>query len=97
MRPFLPRDVEPKDPQESKIYTMDWTAALNGGATISSSTWTLDPGITNAGASIVSGSKKTSIEISGGVAGVDYHVTNQIVTSDGETLERTGILRVRNR
>jgi hypothetical protein len=86
--------VEPKDPQESKIYTMDWTNGLNSGATISASTWVVT-GLTNAADTIVTGSLKTTIRLSGGVDGNDYTCTNTVTTSDGETLERSGVVQVR--
>jgi hypothetical protein len=88
--------VEPKDPGESAIYTMDWTAFLNSGATISTSTWTAT-GLTVVTSGIVTGNLKTSVKISGGVDGQDYEPVNEIVTSDGETLRRSGVLPVRAR
>lgn len=87
--------VEPKDPQESKIYTMDWTDGLNTAATISTSVWVVT-GLTNVADTIVTGSLKTTIKLSGGTAGTDYSCTNTITTSDGETLERSGTVRVRS-
>jgi hypothetical protein len=88
--------VEPKDPSEVKFYTMDWTLTLNTGATISTSSWTVESGLTKDSDAIVSGNKKTTILVSGGTDGVDYKATNQITTSDGETLERTGLIPVRS-
>lgn len=87
--------VEAKDPDESKIYTMDWTEGLNDTATISTSTWTVTSGITNAADTIVTGSLKTTLRLTGGTAGATYTCTNRITTSDGETLERSGQVRVR--
>lgn len=87
--------VDPKDPGESKLYTMDWTASLNTGATVSTSTWTVPPGLTNVADAIVTGSKQTSVQISGGTDGQDYEVLNEVTTSDGETLRQAGLLRVR--
>jgi hypothetical protein len=88
-------DVDPKDPGESKLYTMDWTATLSSGATVSTSTWTLPPGLTNVADAIVTGSLKTTVKVSGGNDGQDYELVNQITTSDGETLVQAGLLRVR--
>jgi hypothetical protein len=88
--------VDAKDPGESKTYTMDWTDYLNSGATISTSAWTLTPAtLTNVTDGIVAGSKKASIQVSGGVSGTDYAALNTVVTSDGETLKRRGIITVR--
>lgn len=86
--------VDPKDPAEAKFYTMDWTAQLNSGATISTTAWVV-PGLTNVTDSIVTGNLKTTIKLSAGVDGQDYPCTNTITTSDGETLVQTGVVRVR--
>ncbi len=94
MSQHLLNPVEPKDPAESKVYTMDWTAGLNSGATISTSAWTIPAGLTKVTDGIVTGNLKTSVQLSGGTDGQVYECTNQIVTSDGETLERTGVVQV---
>lgn len=96
-RTFAAHVVDPKDPQESKLYTMDWSGELTDGATISTSSWTIDGGLAKVTDGIVTGSLKTTIKVSGGQAGADYACTNTVTTSDGETLERTGIVRVRER
>jgi hypothetical protein len=89
-------NADPKDPNEIKTYTMDWTPYLNTGATISTSLWVVPAGVTNSADAIVSANTKTSILVSGGTHGTDYACINRITTSDGETLEQTGLLRVRN-
>jgi hypothetical protein len=89
-------NADPKDPSEVKTYTVDWTPQLNSGATISTSTWVLPTGITNSADGIVSANTATSILLSGGTHNTDYACINRITTSDGETLEQTGLLRVRN-
>lgn len=88
--------VEPKDPDETKLFTMDWTDALVSGTTISSSTWSLPDGLTNVADAIVTGSLKTSIRVSGGTADVDYRVINTVQISNSETLQRTGVVSVRS-
>jgi hypothetical protein len=87
--------VDSKDPQEVKTYTMDWTLYLNSGATISTSAWTVTSGITKTSDGIVAGNVKTSILLSGGKIGRDYVCTNTVTTSDGETLESSGVVPVR--
>jgi hypothetical protein len=90
------KPVEPKHPNSVKFYTMDWTDYLNSGATISSQSWSITPsGLTNVSDAIVTGGLKATIKVSGGVDGTDYQVTNTIVTSDGETEPRTGVIKVR--
>jgi hypothetical protein len=68
------------------------------GATISSSTWVLDSGITEISSdtdartiSTVSYDANTiaSIRISEGIDGTSYNTVNRIVTSDGRTLDKT--------
>lgn len=85
-----------KDPDEIRIETMDWTDHLNSGATISTSSWTFPAGITKVTDGIVSGNKKTFVKMSGGTVDTDYVVTNSVVTSDGETLEESAVVRVRS-
>jgi hypothetical protein len=90
--------VEAKDPQEVKTYTMDWTSRLQEGATIATSVWAISPsGLTKDSDGILAGNQKTSILLSAGTHGYDYLCLNTITTSDGETLEETGKLRVRTR
>jgi hypothetical protein len=81
--------VEPKGPNESKLYTMDWSGALATGVTISSSTWIVK-GVTKVADSIVTGDLSTSIQISGGKEGQHAFCINTVITSDGQTLERSG-------
>lgn len=86
-------DVDPLDPDENKYYAFDWTSGLNTGATVTVSTWA-GTGLTFSSQAIAS--PITRAKITGGTAGLNYTVTNTITTSDGELLERSGILRVRN-
>lgn len=87
-------DVDMKDPDETKYYSMAWAAHLNTDATISGSEWTVGAGLTK-GSTAISGTT-TRVLLSGGTHNSDYAVQNTITTSDGETLERTGTVRVRN-
>lgn len=82
-----------KDPEETLTAAMDWSARLDSGVTISTSTWTLPAGLTRV-ADAISGTT-TTILLSGGTAGEDYLCTNTITTSDSQTLQRSGPLRVR--
>lgn len=89
--------VDPKAPGETKLYTMDWSAELASGDTVATTAWALSSTeITNVVDAIVSGSLKTSIKVSGGVEGREYYLTNTITTTvSGETLKRTGVLKIR--
>jgi hypothetical protein len=84
-----------KDPQETRLFTMDWTLDLDG-QTINSSTWTVEAGITKVADAIVTGNLKTSVLLSGGTAMTDYTVTNTItIAATSEVLERSGVVAVR--
>lgn len=84
-----------KDPQETVIFTMDWTSRLAASETIATSDWTIATGLTEGAGAIVTGNLKTSITLSGGTAGQTYACVNTVVTSTGQTLERTGFVAVR--
>lgn len=84
-----------KDPQETRLFTLDWTGDLDGN-TIGVSTWTFPAGITKVSDAIVSGNLKTSVLVSGGTAGEKYTVINTItVPATSEVLERSGVISVR--
>jgi hypothetical protein len=99
-----------KDPNSVNIYGVRWCSADNTNdatandtgvlqsATISTSNWTLDSGITEDSTSLASFTVKgvtfaintvARITLSGGTAGTDYDVVNRITTSDGRTLDHT--------
>jgi hypothetical protein len=93
-------DVDKKDPSDVKFYTMDWTNGVNEGATIVTSMWTIetisgDDDLVEEDSDIITGNLITRILLSGGTDGNNYDVTNTITTTDGETLEKTGVVRVR--
>jgi hypothetical protein len=77
----------PKDPAAKEVYTIDWTAILAPGDTISVSTWTPQAPLMQSGAAI--SGLKTSVYISGGVAGTTYTLVNQITTANGVIDQRT--------
>ena len=84
-------DLE-KDPDSTIRVPFYWAADL-GSDTISTSTFTLPDGLTNA-ADDQTGSV-TTIDLSGGVDGSTYRVTNRIVTAGGLTLDKTQRVLVR--
>lgn len=89
--------VERKDPSERKVYSMDWGDELSAGETIASSSWSVSPaGLTMVSDNIIAPANTiTSVLLADGDADVDYECTNTITTSGGQTLVRTGELRVR--
>lgn len=85
-----------KDPSAVKDYVVDWGPWLTaaGSDTISSSTFSVDAGIT-----IDSDTNTTTtgtVWLSGGTAGERYTVTHEIVTAGGRTDQRSFVVRVEN-
>lgn len=106
-----------KDPNSVEPFFIIW-CSLNGtndgtasdtgelqGATISTSTWTVQSGITkdsdNTSAVTIRGvsygiNTVATIWLSGGTAGDSYYLTNRITTSDSRTLDKTVVVTVRS-
>lgn len=84
-----------KDPGANKDFSLDWTAMLATGETISTSTWAADLAGVTVGSSSIVGAVCT-VWLSGGTAGATYKLTNTITTSRGMVDERTMILNVRD-
>jgi len=78
-----------KDPDSTLDYTFDWNQGwLATGDTITTSTWIATP----SGVTIVSSANTTTtatITISGGTHGVSYQLTNNVITANALTGERT--------
>lgn len=81
-----------KDPDATLDYTFDWSAWLNGGDTITGSSWIVPAGVT-VGTDTHTGQRATAF-ISGGTLGATYSCVNRIVTANGLTDDRTLILVV---
>jgi hypothetical protein len=84
-----------KTPQETKDYSLDWSADL-AADTIATSAWTISPG----DPTVAQASATTTLAtvwISGGIVGNTYDVTNSIVTAGGRTLTKTFRLYVTGR
>lgn len=94
-----------KDPDEVLSYKFDWAPSTNGsgdsdwlasGETISSTTITATSGITVDSSSITDANTTVTVTLSGGTAGSVYLITCEIVTSEGQTAQRTARLTVTN-
>jgi len=77
---------------ESIIYAVDWpTRGLPDGLTIASQTFTpttpTDYTISNE--AIVDYGLQTAFQLTGGIAGTTYNITNTITLSDGEIMQDT--------
>lgn len=82
-----------KDPDSTTDYTVDWSDYLATGEAISLSAW----GVTPTGVTVDSDTNTTTSAtalVSGGTEGVVYKVTNEIVTDQGRTVQRSVYLRV---
>lgn len=101
--PFPPGTTKYKDTEDIVLYTVDWTARLTGGTTISTSVWTvIDPGgiaptLTATSPSILTGDLITQVLLSGGTPGTRYQVENKVTLtgSPTQTLERSFYMRIR--
>lgn len=91
-----------KDPDATSwIKGIDWTDYCDERtATISSSAWDItgpDSSLTVASSSIVTGSVKTQVKLSGGTIGARYTVTNAATFSVGGVDHRSFIVYVQDR
>lgn len=84
-----------KDPDETRIYKMDWSAHL-GEELIANSSWIVPSGLTLVANGIVEGNTKTFVTLAGGEAGKTYVITNTVYTNTQEIWQRSGRLDVRN-
>lgn len=76
-----------KDPAGIIDYTVRWSSWLASGDTISSSNWTVPPGIVK-----VSEANTTTdavIFLASGTVGQIYEVTNRIITAGGRQNDQT--------
>lgn len=80
-----------KRPNEVKDYTFKWRSWLSGD-TISTSTTTVDDGITKDSES--NGTDSATVWISGGSKGNTYKIVNKIVTAAGRTAEEYFFIKV---
>lgn len=84
-----------KDPDATLDWVFDWAAWLRSGETISTSTFTVSPGIT---LGTTSNTVSTATAwLSGGSSGEPYILSNKITTNQGRIDERSITIRVTNR
>ena len=83
-----------KDPGAKLPYGFNWTNWLDG-ETITASAWTVPTGLTEA--SNTFDLITTTIWLTGGTAGTDYTVMNQITSSGGKKDQRSIVVYVRDR
>jgi hypothetical protein len=91
------------DPNASLRYGFDWAAEgwLPVGDTIVTSTWSITKAVAGDNTLVLSvsthDSTTTAIRATGGTVGNDYQITNHIVTSAGDSDDRSHILKCRER
>lgn len=85
-----------KDPTEKKDYEIDWSRHLGSGETVTTSTWSVAPvGITLAAPNQAAlATPITRTRLTGGTAGVEYRITNHVVTSTTQEFERSFTVNV---
>lgn len=84
-----------KDPAAVLDYQVSWASWVSDGEQITSSSWTVQTGITKD--SDTSTATTATVWLSGGTLGQSYTATNQITTNQGRTDERTIQIVVRDR
>jgi hypothetical protein len=88
-----------KDAEAVLDYAVDWGADYLAGDVLTESRWTVHPA-ESGGLSIVSGSFDlmiATVQVSGGIAGRIYRLTNHVVTAEGREDSRSIMLRVEKR
>ncbi len=88
--------ANPKDPDDILDYAVDWSARLDTGDTIVTSTFVVVDGTVEIGdTSIVGG--KTIVWLSAGTDGETCNIRNRIVTGGGRQMDMTVQLKVKTR
>lgn len=83
-----------KDPDALLDYRLNWRPWLRG-AVIAASEWEVPDGLTEESSSF--DDKTTTVRLSGGIAGVEYTVTNHITTDTGLEDERSFVIVAQER
>ena len=88
-----------KDPDSRIDFEFDWAIAYPDGQAITTSAWTIVP--VEAGGLAVAGAAhdlmRSTVTLSGGIAGHVYRTTNRVTLSDGQIDERSMTARVEER
>ena len=88
-----------KDPKAVLDYAVDWGAEYLSGDVLTESSWTVSPAQAG-GVSIASNRfdlMVSTVQVSGGIAGRIYRLTNHVVTAEGREDSRSILLRVEKR
>lgn len=88
-----------KHPDATLDYSVDWGAEYLCGDALAESNWTVIPAEAG-GVEIVSDRYDllvTTVQVSGGIAGRIYRLTNHVLTAEGREDSRSIMLRVEKR
>ena len=87
----------PKDPDEVKDYSFDWTKLLAGDE-IATSTWSVveETGLVINSKPATNTATTTTFWASGGDLGKVYPMLNRVTTSGGRTFDRTRKLKMKS-
>lgn len=81
-----------KDPNSTIDFAVDWSEWLSSSDTVSSSSWEVS-GLTVSSTSVAN--NVTRAFLTGGIAGVDYLITNRVTTQGGRIEDRSILVQVR--
>lgn len=81
-----------KDPNSTIDFAVDWAEWLSSADTVSSSSWEVS-GLTVSSSSVTN--NVTRAFLTGGIAGVDYLITNRVTTQGGRIEDRSILVQVR--
>ena len=84
--------AESKDPSDVSWWEVDCTSFLDDD-TIASATWTPPSGLTKVDESNTTTTAR--VKLSGGTAGASYSLTLDLITTGGQTFQRTVVLKVK--
>jgi hypothetical protein len=82
-----------KDPNSTIDFAVDWAEWLNTGDTVSSSSWEVPVGLTLSSEGVTN--NVTRAFLAGGIAGVDYMITNRVTTQGARIEDRSILVQVR--
>ncbi|MCJ9428688.1 hypothetical protein [Kordiimonas marina] len=86
--------VYAKDPSSDVDYSIDWSAWLTDGETVTSAAWSVAPATGLQIGTAIDGGALQGTYVSGGVAGDRYRLTCRGTTSAGRTADRSLTIRV---
>jgi len=83
-----------QDPSDARIWAVDWSLFLTArSTTIASSSYAIQDGLTKV--SETNTTTTATVKVSGGTVGTDYEAVNTVVLANGETVQKTFVVAVR--